>query len=76
MWVKWTSRDGSVSHADIPAEGSGYCHVGADAFNRWVPADEYGAYCVLADGARIRIARSKHSDPVMTGALLLERLER
>jgi hypothetical protein len=73
--VKWMSRDGSMRHPDLTAEGTGYCHNFSDALSPFPPG-EYGAYCELADGARIRVARSSKRDSVITGALLLERLSR
>ena len=53
--VKWMSRDGSMRHPDLTAEGSG-CHNFSDALSPF--PGEYGAYCELADDARIRVARS------------------
>lgn len=67
-------RGGSLTPPAITAEGSGYCHVGSDAFARWLPAGEYGAYCDVSAGARIRVARSTVGPHELTGALLLERL--
>jgi hypothetical protein len=76
MWVKWLSRGGSTAHPAITAEGTGYCHMDSEAFIRWRPAGEYGAYCYMSDGARIRVARNGAGDSVLTGALLLERMSR
>jgi len=76
MWVKWLPRGGPATHPAITAEGTGYCHMDSEAFIRWRPAGEYGAYCYMSDGARIRVARSGTGDSVLTGALLLERLSR
>ena len=76
IWVKWKSRDGGATHPAITAEGSGYCHMDSEAFIRWLPVGEYGAYCYVSDGARIRVARSSAGEAVLTGALLLERMSR
>jgi hypothetical protein len=76
IWVKWKSSDGAATHPAITAEGSGYCHMDSEAFIRWLPAGEYGAYCYVSDGARIRVARSSAGESVLTGALLLERMSR
>jgi len=72
IWVKWLPRDGTSSHPALTAEGSGYCHMDSEAFVRWLPQREYGAYCYLSDGAGIRVARSTGGPPLMSGALLLE----
>lgn len=76
MWVKWMSRDGATAHPSITAEGTGYCHMDSEAFVRWLPAGEYGAYCSFGDGARIRISRPNAGEAVLTGALLLDVLAR
>jgi hypothetical protein len=76
IWVKWMPRDGSLAHPLITAEGPGYCHMDSEAFIRWLPAGEYGAYCDVGDGARIRVARTGVGDPVISGALLLEIMSR
>lgn len=80
MWVKWLPRGGSATHPAITAEGTGYCHMDSEAFIRWRPDGEYGAYCYVSDGARIRVARSSArsgaGDSLLTGALLLERMAR
>jgi hypothetical protein len=75
VWVKWLSRDGSARHPELTAEGSGYCHNFNDALSEF-PRDEYGAYCELADGARIRVARPGKTGPALTGALLVDVLSR
>jgi hypothetical protein len=76
MWVKWMARGGAATHPSITAEGPGYCHMDSEAFIRWLPAGEYGAYCYVGDGTRIRVSRSGAGDSVLTGALLLERVSR
>ncbi|HTE45240.1 MAG TPA: hypothetical protein VK636_08375 [Gemmatimonadaceae bacterium] len=76
LWVKWMSRGGAATHPAITAEGPGYCHVDTEAITHWLPAGEYGAYCYVSDGARIRVAGGGAGDSVLTGALLLERMSR
>lgn len=74
VWVKWLPRGGAVTPPSITAEGPGYCHVGGEPLEHWLPKNEFGAYCYVSAGARIRIARSTVGEPLITGALLLERM--
>jgi hypothetical protein len=75
--AKWLSHGGVSTHPDITTEEPGYCRVGSEAFIRWLPPGEYGAYCYLGEGTRIRVVWSGGADAApITGALLLERLSR
>ncbi|HEY4133367.1 MAG TPA: hypothetical protein VGM50_22300 [Gemmatimonadaceae bacterium] len=73
-WVKWLRRDAAIVRPAITAEGSGYCHMDSEAFIRWLPGDEYGAYCYFSEGARVRVSRGNAGDSSIVGALLLEKL--
>jgi hypothetical protein len=75
-WIEWMPRDGGTAHPQITAEGSGYCHVNSPVFRRWLPAGECAAYCDFAEGAGVRVARNGSDNPILAGALLIDRLPR
>jgi hypothetical protein len=74
MWVKWMPRGGSATPPSITAEGPGFCHMDSEAFIRWLPKGEYGAYCYMSEGSRIRVSRGAEGPATLTGALLVERM--
>ncbi|HEY4129593.1 MAG TPA: hypothetical protein VGM50_03205 [Gemmatimonadaceae bacterium] len=76
MWVKWLPRGATTTPPTITMQGPGFCQDGQASLTLWLPVDEYGKYCYVGAGTRIRVAHGKSGPATLTGALMIERMWR